>query len=351
MKFFQVHVSESSSVADHCSTYSLNDSNDAAYSTPCDHTHDKACSHCEELKDVLLNVEKFLNDVKLTEEELDDLRYDYHQAVQNIHAWKAHQLRSVRQDMARTDILDTLDESSVLVTQDWAMKFLPQKYRESQSDWFGKRGISWHISVVVRKKRGVLESQSFVHIAENSNQDSLLVVRIIEHVLRTLKREHPELLTAFLRQDNAGCYHSSITLAACSLMANITGIRIGRVDFSDPQGGKGACDRKAASIKAHVRRHINEGHDVQTPNDFKEAMMSSGGIKGVRIALVDAFTPALTNSEIQIKWEGISSQNNFSYSDRGITTWRAYGIGTGKLVHKGGLQMQGKPLYIMCAIA
>ena len=126
-------------------------------------------------------------------------------------------------------------------------------------------------------------------------------------------------------------------------MVNMTGIRIGRVDFSDPQGRKGACDRKAASIKAHVRRYINEGQDVQTANDFKEAMMSSGGMKGVRIALVDASTLALTSSEIQGKWEGVSSQNNFCYSDRGITTWRAYGIGTGKLVRKGGVQMQGKP--------
>ena len=83
-------------------------------------------------------------------------------------------------------------------------------------------------------------------------------------------------------------------------MANMTGIRIGRVDFSDPQGGKGACDRRAASIKAHVWRYINKGHDVQTANDFKEAMMSSGGIKGVCIALVDASTPALASSEIQV---------------------------------------------------
>ena len=78
-------MSESAPVADHCSTYSLNDSLDAAHSTPCDHTHDKACSHCEDLKDVLLNIETFLNDVKLSEE-LDDLRYDNHQAVQNIYA-------------------------------------------------------------------------------------------------------------------------------------------------------------------------------------------------------------------------------------------------------------------------
>ena len=337
-----MHVLESSPVADHCSTYSLNDSKDGAYKTPCDHAHDQACSHCEELKDVLLTIENYLNSIKLTEDERDDLRYDYHQAVQNIHAWKAHQLRSVRQDRARTDVLDALDEYSLLITQDWAMKFLPQKYRESQSDWFGKRGISWHISVVVRKKHGVLESQSFVHIAENSNQDSLLVVRIVEHVLRTLKNEHPELSKAFLRQDNAGCYHSSLTLAACSLMAEKTGIKVGQVDFSDPQGGKGACDRKAASIKAHVRRHINEGHDVTTANEFKEAMMSCGGIKGVRIAVVDASAPSVTNAAIQVKWEGVSSQNNFRYTYGGITAWRAYGIGTGKLVHKGGLPVQGE---------
>ena len=34
------------------------------------------------------------------------------------------------------------------------MKFLPQRYRESQADWFAKRGISWHIIVIVRKKNG-----------------------------------------------------------------------------------------------------------------------------------------------------------------------------------------------------
>jgi len=37
-----------------------------------------------------------------------------------------------------------------------------------------------------------------------------------------------------------------------------TGINVARVDFSDPQGGKGACDRKAATIKAHVRRFFGE---------------------------------------------------------------------------------------------
>ena len=59
--------------------------------------------------------------------------------------------------------------------------------------------------------------------------------------------------------------------------------------------------------------------------------------------MVDASTPSVTNTAIQVKWEGVSSQNNFRYTYGGITAWRAYQcVGTGKLVHEGGLPVQGK---------
>lgn len=330
--YIQVHVTESSSVADHCSVHALNDSKDTSLQAPCDHSHDIFCAQCEELKDVLNNIEGYLSQVTVSQDELDSLQYTCSHAVQDIKSWKAHQLRSVRQDIARTDILLDLDETSVLITQDWAMKFLPQKYRESQSEWFGKRGISWHISVVAWKKNGNFQSQTLVHIVENCTQDSSVVVRIVEHVLSTLKEEHPQISSAFLRQDNAGCYHSSIMIAACSLMKKRTGINVRRVDFSDPQGGKGPCDRKAATIKAHVRKYINEGNDVQTAQDFQKSMLSGSGIKGVRVALVDATAKKCT--EPQFKLDGISTLNNFKYSEKGVTVWRAYKVGKGKLVKK-----------------
>ena len=61
-------------------------------------------------------------------------------------------------------------------------------------------------------------------------------------------------------------------------------IRIERVHFSDPQGGKGA------TVKAHVRRYVNEGHNVVTVREFHDAMLSHGGINGVRVALVTGST-------------------------------------------------------------
>ena len=97
------------------------------------------------------------------------------------------------------------------------------------------------------------------------------------------KAEHSEIATVSFRQDNVGCYHSGTLLASCSLIQQTTGIQIGRVDFSDPQGGKGPCDRKAATIKAHVRCFIDEGHGVLTTED-----LSNGGVRGVRVAVINA---------------------------------------------------------------
>ena len=150
----------------------------------------------------------------------------------------------------------------------------------------------------------------------------------MEHILRTLKTENPELTAAFFRQDNAGCYHNSTMLAACRSMEAVTGIAVSRVDFSDPQGGKGPCDRKAATIKAHVRRFVNKGNDVQTPKDLETPMLSAGGLSGIRVALVDS----LGIKDGPIKWDGISLINNLQYTEQRITVWRSYDIGSRKII-------------------
>ena len=317
-------------VADHCISYALSDPKQKTLGSACTHPHNEYCSSCEQLNAVIVEVQSSLGRAILCDENRDDLLYTYEQAVTAINAWKAHQLRSLQQDKARTDVLEHLNATSVLITQDWAMKFLPQKYRETQADWFAKRGISWHISVIVRKVQGTLQHQAFVHIVRNTSQDNTTIVEIMRHTLMELKRENPIISSAFMRQDNAGCYHNTMVLAACRWMKKVTGVKVERVDFSDPQGGKGACDRKAATIKAHVRRYLNEGHDILTADDLKEAMVSHGGIRGVRVAVVDA--RELEDYPSPEKWEGINSLNNFHYQDGGkeFTVWKAYEVGKGK---------------------
>lgn len=49
----------------------------------------------------------------------------------------------------RKELLQTLEAHQVLVVMDWAMKWLPAHFREKQADFFGKRGKSWHVSVLI----------------------------------------------------------------------------------------------------------------------------------------------------------------------------------------------------------
>lgn len=147
--------------------------------------------------------------------------------------------------------------------------------------------------------------------------------------MKTIKNDYPDIKKAYFRQDNAGCYHSNETITSCPAISQSSGVDIVRIDFSDPQGGKGAADRLAATCKAHVRRFINEGHDVETADQLKEGIASHGGVQGVRVAAMERINETLENTQ---KIPGISKLNNFAFDKNSVKAWRAYGIGKGKVI-------------------
>ena len=81
----------------------------------------------------------------------EDAMHTFQEAVRAIQLLKSHQLRLLNQDAARNDCIDCLNGNSVLLIQDWAMKFLPGQYRESQGEWCAKKRFSSHITVAIRK--------------------------------------------------------------------------------------------------------------------------------------------------------------------------------------------------------
>ena len=172
-----MHVAKTSTVPDHCRQHALSDPCDKDYQSACDHTHQDTCHRCEELTAVLHEIDEGIQRMSsnnVSEDTREELFFVSDQSRQNILAWKAHLLRSINQDDARLDILDSLDETSVLLIEDWAMKFLPRKYRESQTDWFGKCGISWHLTVATHRMAPDqdLEMMTFSHVFQSCNQDS-----------------------------------------------------------------------------------------------------------------------------------------------------------------------------------
>ena len=179
------------------------------------------------------------------------------------------------------------------------------------------------------------EVECFVHIFNNCSQNSFAVLSVIENLLHKVKQEYPVVRTVYLRSDNAGCYHNGPLLLSLREVGVRTGVRPVRYDFSEPQAGKDICDRKTAAMKAHIKRWVNERHDVVTAEDMKAALESHGGIKGCRAAVVEVDTTRERNKDSKIP--GISVLNNFQYEELRIRVWKAYDVGPRRLIPNSGL--------------
>ena len=110
------------------------------------------------------------------------------------------------------------------------MKFNQMKYREKQSEWFGKRGMSWRVSCIVSKPVGQqdLEIVSYVHLFDSCTQDWYAVCGILTHLLKIMTADRPHISRAYLRSDGAGCYFNNNLIAAVSHFGEQVGITVMR---------------------------------------------------------------------------------------------------------------------------
>lgn len=329
----QVNVSKQSNIPDHCRAYALSDPRDKDYQIICTHDHLETCDRCYLLSSVLAEIHAIekMSDSNVSSDVVEEVNFIEGQAKQHIWAWKAHLLRGVNQDEARIKVIDAVDENSVLLVQDWAMKFLPRKFRESQGDWFAKPGMSWHITVATRRvENHELDMITFVHVYQTCNQDGCAVLSVMKDVIGKPKLQLSHLKTVFYRQDNASCYHCGALIVGASFTGCASRVTVKYLGFSDAQGGQGPCDRKAASIKSHMKIHLNQGSNIDTAKEMVDAIQSSGGVPGVDVSLCNsAQDPA---PSLNVKIAGVSLISNIVFNNGSLPVWTAYEIGPGTCI-------------------
>ena len=113
--------------------FALSDPEDESFQAKCAHQHTLACDNCENLKSTLEELENKLKSNRhfsYTQDIKVELIHDFEEAKDRLNKWKAHILRSINQEKAKQEILESLDETSVLIVIDWAMKFQQTRFRE-----------------------------------------------------------------------------------------------------------------------------------------------------------------------------------------------------------------------------
>ena len=332
---YQSHCQDNESkCADHCRKFGLSDPIDPDFQEQCTHQHELHCPQCDDITSCLQKMQKIVKTDKnlnfYSKDHKDDLLYDIEKASDAVNKWKAHIMRTVNQEMAKQDIIENLDSNTCLLILDWAMKFLQLRFCEKQNDWYGKRGISWHItSVITRSQSDTIEVTSYAHLFYQCTQDWFAVTSIIEDVLIQLKVKNQMLNTVFLRSDEAGCYHNNYLIAALKDISRRVGVTIQGYYYSEPQARKDICDRILCPMKHAIRTYSNEGHDLLAAVHMRDGLLEHP-VKGTTAAVttVDESKKTLSIKTIQ----DFISYHSFNYEHSGVRVWKSYGIGQGKSI-------------------
>ena len=213
-----------------------------------------------------------------------------------------------------------------MMVKDFAMKFEIKKSMETQQEWYGKRGLSWHITVIVFNEDGILKTLTLVHLFDNAKQDSNCVIGIVDSVLSFIGRnfENPSIN---LRSDNADCYHSQDLICLLPLFTTKHNVKILSYNFCEPQLGKDICDRKISVLSRTITQYVNNGNNVVNIHQMKEALFSNTKMKYNLVfcyKLDDRF-----DFKKSISLRGISKYHSIEYVGGKIRFFRYYGIGTG----------------------
>ena len=145
------HCSVDSACITYCITFALSDPNCLEQYSKCSHVHANICSDC-------INVIQTLDEIEEKIEHIFDknvhaeVRYDFKNASENIIEWYHHNLRAAQQDYEKTKIISQMGIDEAFCTVDWDQKILPQEYRESQKNYFEKKGMSIFVGSFVWKE-------------------------------------------------------------------------------------------------------------------------------------------------------------------------------------------------------
>lgn len=125
---YKIYIQTHSEYSDYCRTYALSDPDQPEFQAPEQHGMKKRCGQCLALIYTLNEIKANIDDFQWeTPKAKEEAKFLFDNAQSNIVDWQKHIVRTVNQDLARTDMLADMDRNTVFITIDFAMKFIPMR--------------------------------------------------------------------------------------------------------------------------------------------------------------------------------------------------------------------------------
>jgi len=194
---------------------------------PCDGKHHAPCKQCQDSVELIMELHDF-HEVVQDELEKSDTYNSHPELHDDVLQWKddlclcfenlleyrAHMVHKHTEAQFDKEFYSSLKIGEAVVIIDYKMKILASKHRESQRDWFSKRGSSLlGAEIHIMTENGMVVMYHFF-ISDNSTQDTEAVL-CAKHFLYQEVLSKYNVKTVRFRSDGAKCFSSA--MAKCSM--------------------------------------------------------------------------------------------------------------------------------------
>ncbi|CAF3032107.1 unnamed protein product [Rotaria sp. Silwood2] len=106
-----------------------------------------------------------------------------------------HRVRAAQQEIQKKKYIDQMDETTAFLTVDWSQKILPQQFREGQTAYFGKKGMSLLVGSFVFKdpSHDKLISKTYMVALTKCSQSEFETFCAAQLILEQFHQEHPHM--------------------------------------------------------------------------------------------------------------------------------------------------------------
>ncbi|CAF1458184.1 unnamed protein product [Adineta steineri] len=339
------HCSEHEQTKTHCTIYALSQENNSFYSQACNHAHDLFCEDCILIAELFDEIEDSINEI-IDEEIKDELLYDLELVWDSIFQLMAHRIRAVQQEQQKKKYINAMDATTAFLTVDWSQKILPQWFREGQSSYFGKRGMSLLVGSFAFKKPSENEtiSKTYMLALTTCSQTEYETLCCAQLILERFHYDYPHIDKLIKRSDNASVLAGQNTIQCEKTFAESLGIKLLIRDYSEVQSGKSVCDRMSGSGKVLSKGYNNSGNNILNAFDIKKAFEYAGGIQNLMIGVAEVLE---IPKQLPInRIPELCSIRNVIYNDTNIRLRKASGVGIGKPIKYENYQISNNVILV-----
>ena len=124
--------------------------------------------------------------------------YDINTTEEDIGFYMKHIIRDCQQEKTKQDLLEHLGNNYIFWIKDWSQKFLVQKFREPQQDYFGKKGMSQQVDVIYLKQDNEVKKYVYFTLLQSVSKILHIHCQLHTFLARKLKQIF-QLLKMFIK--------------------------------------------------------------------------------------------------------------------------------------------------------